>query len=112
METGWERLGPEGVIQAKQVFVSYRHQSWDNPNVTDAIEVSWRKDPAVSNDLAAYRSAGKLPSVSEYTRKRLPLGGRVYGVQVKIAAVKPSALFNLTDIGIGHTVGDRGKVTV
>jgi hypothetical protein len=112
METGWERLGPEGVIQAKQVFVSYRHQSWTSPDAADAIEVSWRRDPAVSSDLAVYKLAGKLPSVSEYTRKRLPLGGRCYGVQVKVQAVKPFGLFNLTDIGIGHTVGDRGKVTV
>lgn len=112
METGWNRFGPEGPLQAKHVFVSYRHQSWDHPNVLDAVEVSWRKDPAVTAELGPYASVGKLPSVNAYTRKRLKLGGRVYGVQIKIEAKEPFGLFNVTDIGVGAQPGDRGKVTV
>jgi len=111
VETGWQRLGEEGLKQLKQVFVSYRHQSYDTPNASGAVEVLWRKDPAATTDILPYASLGTLPGVSEYTRKRLPIGGKWYGAQIRIAAKLPCRFFNVSDIGIAGAGNDRGRVT-
>jgi hypothetical protein len=111
VETGWQRLGEEGLKQLKQVFVSYRHQSYEAPNTAGAVEVLWRKDPAATTDVLPYATLGRLPSVSEYTRKRLPIGGKWYGAQIRVEAKLPSRFFNLSDIGIAGAGNDRGKVT-
>jgi hypothetical protein len=112
VQTGWARLGEEGRKQMRFVFLSYRHQSYEHPTLQDAIEVLFRKDPTVTTDLTAYTKLGELGTVSEYTRKRLPVLGKHYGVQFWIRAKRPSRFFNITDIGVGAQVGDRGKVMV
>ena len=112
MQTGWARLGEEGRKQIRFAFLSYRHQSWDNPDITDAVEVYFRKDPAATGDLGSYKKLGELGTVSEYTRKRLPVLGKHYGVQFWIRANRPSRFFNISDVGVGLTANDRGKVMI
>jgi hypothetical protein len=111
LETGWQRLGEEGPKQLKQLFCSYRHQSYTSPSSAQAVEVLWRRNPASTTDILAYDSLGKLPTVQEYTRKRLRIGGKHYGAQVKVTALLPSRFFNVSDIGIAGASNDRGKVT-
>jgi len=113
MQTGWSRLSPdEQRKQIRFVFVSYRHQSYDHPDLDDAIEVYYRKDPANTTDLVAYTKLGEMGTVTEYTRKRLPVLGKHYGVQFWIRAKQPSRFFNISDIGVGATPNDRGKVMI
>ena len=112
MQTGWARLGEESPKQMRFVFVSYRHQSYEHPAIEDAVEVLYRKDPTVTTDMTAFTSLGHLGMVEEYSRKRLPVLGKHYGVQFYIRAKHPSRFFDLTDIGVGATPNDRGKVMV
>jgi len=112
MQTGWARLGNEGRKQMRFVFLSYRHQSYEHPALTDAIEILYRKDPATTTDLLGYTKLGEMGTVSEYTRKRLPVLGKHYGVQFWIRAKRPSRFFNISDVGIGAQVNDRGKVMI
>ena len=112
VQTHWARLGEEGAKQVRFAFLSYRHQSYDHPDLDDAVEVYYRKDPAATTDLIAYTKIGELGTVTEYTRKRLPISGRHYGVQFWIRAKRPSRFFNISDVGVGAVSNDRGKVMV
>ena len=112
VQTGWNRLGDEARKQIRFVFLSYRHQSYEHPDLDDAIEVHFRKDPATTTDLGAYVKLGEMGTVTEYTRKRLPVLGKHYGVQFWIRAKRPSRFFNISDIGVGAQMNDRGKVMV
>jgi len=55
--------------------------------------------------------AGKLPDVIEYSRKKLPVGKRGFGVMVRVTALTPSRIHRFYALGVQQTSQDRAKVT-
>jgi hypothetical protein len=53
---------------------------------------------------------GQLPANPRYTRKRLRVDRRSYGIQVEVEQVLPSYLTRLYDIAIDAWPQDRGKL--
>ena len=54
---------------------------------------------------------GNLPDAHEYTRKKLPVGRRGYGIMVRMTAASTSRSSRFFSIGVDSTDQDRGKVT-
>ena len=111
LETGWEKMGPEGQQQFKQVYLSYQHESATSVDRPDAVNVSFRTDPLQVDLAKPFTTAGLLPRTDDYERKRLAIGRRGYGIQIRVASVKPTRIFRINDIGIAAHKQDRGKVS-
>jgi len=106
LRTGWTRLGQEGAKRIRHVYVSHMTQS--NPtNKADVIQIGARISPYPHLDPMSF---GKLPASPRYTRNRLRIDRRGYGVQIDVQAVLPVYLSRLYDISIDDTPQDRGKL--
>ena len=61
--------------------------------------------------MTGWTAAGTLPDATEYTRKKLPVGKRGYGVMVRVCDLTSSRITRVYSIGVERTSQDRGKVT-
>jgi hypothetical protein len=119
LTTGFERLGrDEGMQRIHALFLSYHHQSFIRPQDEGALTVEYRTDPPTPEDIdfatgsvTGWTTAGSLPDVIEYSRKKLPVGKRGFGVMVRLTDTKSSRITRVYSIGVQHTSQDRAKVT-
>jgi len=119
LTTGFERLSrEEGMQRLHNLFVSYHHQSFIRPTEEGALTVEYRTDPPTPEDIdfatgsvTGWTVAGSLPDVAEYSRKKLPVGKRAFGVMVRVTDTKPSRITRVYAIGVQTTSQDRAKVT-
>jgi hypothetical protein len=114
--TGFKKLGEEGLERLREVHVSYHHQSYVSPSSPNSVKVEYRISPPTPLefdivDIGDWQIAGNLPSTDVYTRKKLPIGKRAYGVMVRITALNGSRVSRLFSIGVKTQAQDRGKVT-
>jgi hypothetical protein len=117
--TGFNRLdSEEGMTRLLNLFTSYHHESFVRTAAPDGVKVEYRTDPPTPEDIdlatgsvTGWSEAGKLPDTHEYTRKKLPVGKRGYGIMVRISALTPSRIHRFFSLGVGRTTQDRGKVT-
>lgn len=119
LTTGFTRLADqEGMTRIRNIYVSYHHESHQRSLSADGVKVEYRVDPPQVKDLseamggiAGWTEAGKLPDVDQYTRKRLDVGRRGYGVMVRISALTANRHSRYFSIGVERWTQDRGKVT-
>lgn len=104
--TGWMKIAEEGVKRLWGIHVSHVTQTQTTP-APDVLNLSYKTDPY---PFAAFKSIGDLPPVARYTRNRLFLGKRGYGVMVKLAQIAPTHVTRLYDIEVIPTLQDRGKL--
>lgn len=106
LRTPWEKLGPEGVKRMRHVYVSHLTQA-QTQNKADVLQIGVRLSPYPNLDPYV---VGQLPANPRYTRKRLRVDRRSYGIQVEVEQVLPSYLTRLYDIAIDAWPQDRGKL--
>jgi len=119
LTTGFERLAKEeGMQRLHNLFVSYHHQSFVTTPGEGALTVEYRTDPPTPEDIdfatgsvTGWMQAGTLPDVSEYSRKKLPVGKKGFGIMVRVTDTKPSRITRVYAIGVQQTSQDRAKVT-
>jgi len=119
MTTGFNRLSEaEGMQRLHHVFLSYHHQSFTRAQENAALKVEYRTDPPTPEDIdmatgsvTGWTLAGSLPDVAEYSRKKLPVGKRAFGVMVRITDIQSSRITRVYSIGVERTSQDRAKVT-
>jgi len=117
--TGFDRLSrEEGMQRLHYAFTSYHHQSFVRAETPDGVKIEYRTDPPTPEDidtttgsLTGWTDAGRLPDTAEYTRKKLPIGKRGYGLMVRVSALTPSRIHRFYAIGVQQTSQDRAKVT-
>ena len=117
--TGFNRLArDEGMQRLHYLFPSYHHQSFTRAFQAGSVSVEYRTDPPTPEDIdfatgsvTGWVEAGKLPDVIEYSRKKLPVGKRGYGVMVRVTALTPSRIHRFYALGVQQTSQDRAKVT-
>jgi len=106
VETGFQRLGPEGVKRARSVHISHTTVQ-ATPSATNLLRVSYRLRPW---PFTPYTPIGELPGKDDYKRHRLRMGKRGYGVGIKVEQIVPSYISRLHDIGVDEWAQDRGKL--
>ena len=106
LETGWLRLGDEGLKRLRHVLVSHTTAQATQSNA-DLLEVSYKLRPW---PYAPYTMLGSLPGEDDYKRHRLRLGRNGYGVAVKVQQIVPTYLSRLHDVAIDQWPQDRGKL--
>lgn len=119
MTTGFNRLAKdEGMLRLHHIFLSYHHQSFTREQENAALKVEYRTDPPTPEDIdlatgsvSGWQLAGSLPDVAEYSRKKLPLGKRAFGVMVRVTDIQSSRITRVYSIGVERTSQDRAKVT-
>jgi hypothetical protein len=119
LTTGFNRLQrDEGMERIRNLFVSYHHQSFVRTPGANGLTVEYRTDPPTPEDIdistgsvTGWSNAGTLPDCSEYTRKKLPVGKRAFGVMVRVSDLTASRITRVYSIGVEHTSQDRAKVT-
>jgi len=119
MTTGFNRLANnEGMQRLHNLFLSYHHQSFTRALAPDGIRVEYRTDPPTPEDIdvatgavTGWTLAGKVPDVDVYSRKKLPIGKRGFGVMVRITDETSSRITRVYALGIQQTSQDRAKVT-
>jgi hypothetical protein len=117
--TGFHRLdSEEGMTRIRNLFLSYHHQSFIRAPAEGGLKVEYRTDPPTPEDIdqstgnvTGWTEAGSLPDASEYSRKKLPVGKRGYGVMVRVSDYLPSRITRVYSIGVERTSQDRAKVT-
>lgn len=132
IETPWYRLSQEGRKRVRFAYVSYDIRT-GAPTLADSVPSAWREfdeldepppvllEPmVVSNVLdvgyirspqqTAYVDLGVLPSTSEYSRYRLPVGQFPYGVAFKLAQTQGSTVTRLFDIAVEAGAAERSRV--
>jgi len=107
VETGWLRLGQEGVKRVRHVYVSHTTENVAATPATNHLRVSCRLDPY---PYAPYVPVGEIPGSDDYERYRLRLGKRSYGITVKVEQITPSYVSRLHDIAVDQWAQDRGKL--
>jgi hypothetical protein len=119
MTTGFNRLAnEEGMQRVRSLFLSYHHQSFTRAVAPDGLVVEYRTDPPTPEDInlatgatTGWTEAGRIPDVVEYSRKKLPVGKRAFGLMVRISDLTPSRITRVYSIGVERTSQDRAKVT-
>jgi hypothetical protein len=119
LTTGFHRLDKEeGMTRLHNLFVSYHHQSFLRSPAEYGLRVEYRTDPPTPEDIdmatgsvVGWAEAGQLPDVIEYSRKKLPVGKRGYGVMVRVTDLTPSRITRVYSVGVQKTSQDRAKVT-
>jgi hypothetical protein len=107
VETGFVRLGPEGVKRIRNVYVSHTTEAAVPAPGVSRLRVSCRFRPY---PYAPYELVGEIPGEDAYVRNRLRLGKRGYGVTVKVEQITPTYLSRLHDLGVDQWAQDRGKL--
>jgi hypothetical protein len=106
LDLGFKKLGPEGVKRLRHVYVSHQSQRTTTP--AEIFSVEYRVNPApIRTD---FMVAGTLPSEQQYTRSRVNIGRRGYGIQVVLRQVLPTYLTRIYDVQVGEWAQDRGKL--
>jgi hypothetical protein len=120
LATGFKRLSKEeGLKRIRSIFVSYHHESATRtPIASEGMKVEYLVDPPhpeendpVTGDPTGWIEAGRLPDAVEYTRKKLPVGRRGYGLMVRLTGISSARTSRFFSIGVETTDQDRGKVT-
>jgi hypothetical protein len=100
------------------IFPSYHHESFTRGITADGVKVEYRTDPPTPDDIdyatglvTGWTEAGRLPDTTEYTRKKMPVGKRGYGIMVRVSAITPSRIHRFYALGVQQTSQDRAKVT-
>jgi hypothetical protein len=106
LDLGWHRLGPEGVKRLRHIYVSQQTQQVGIP--TDVFDVQYRVN--IGTERTDFVSAGHLPTQQLYTRNRLNVGRRGYGIHVVVEQIAPTYLTRLYDVSVGEWAQDRGKL--
>jgi len=117
--TGFTRLDrQEGMQRLRSIFTSYHHESFIRDPLADGVKVEYRTDPPTPEDIdlatgsvTGWTEAGRLPDAEEYTRKKLPVGKRGFGIMVRVSAVTASRIHRFYSLGVEQTSQDRAKVT-
>jgi len=117
--TGFERMGEEeGLTRLRNIYTSYHHQSFTRAETADGVLVEFRTDPPDPSDIdtasgavTGWTEAGRMPDALVYTRKRVDVGRRGYGIMVRVSALTPSRVHRFFSVGIERTNQDRAKVT-
>jgi len=117
--TGFTRLAEaEGMQRLHGVFTSYHHESFTRAVAPDGVKIEYRTDPPTPEDIdlatgsvTGWTEAGRLPDVQSYSRKKLPVGKRGFGIMLRISALTPSRIHRFYAIGVQKTSQDRAKVT-
>jgi hypothetical protein len=102
IETPFYELGRPGIKNVKGILVGYHladHAS-DNPT----FEVSYVSTP----DDTSYTSLGTLSETTEYDRRRLQLGGRFWGLGLKLTRANAGD-FHLFDIAAEVSFQEESK---
>jgi hypothetical protein len=106
LDTGFKKLGPEGVKRLRHIYLSHQSQRTTTP--AEIFSVEYRVNPApIRSD---FMVAGTVPSEQQYTRSRVNVGRRGYGIQVVVRQVLPTYLTRLYDVAVGEWAQDRGKL--
>lgn len=106
LDLGFKKLGPEGVKRMRHIYVSHQSQRTTVP--AEVFQVEYRVNPApLRTDFAV---AGTLPSQQQYTRSRVNVGRRGYGIQIVLRQILPTYLTRIYDIQAGEWAQDRGKL--
>ena len=106
LDLGFKKLGPEGAKRLRHIYVSHQTQRVVTP--AEVFQVEYRVNPApIRTD---FMVAGTLPSEQQYTRSRVNVGRRGYGIQVVVRQVLPTYLTRLYDVAVGEWAQDRGKL--
>jgi hypothetical protein len=106
LDLGFKKLGAEGVKRLRHIYVSHQTQRVVTP--AEVFQVEYRVNPApIRTD---FMVAGTLPSEQQYTRSRVNVGRRGYGIQIVLRQVLPTYLTRIYDIAIGEWPQDRGKL--
>ena len=106
VETGWLRLGEEGIKRARHLYVSHTTVR-ATPTEQNLLRVSYRMRPW---PFAPYLPVADLPGKDDYKRHRIRLGKRGYGIAVKVEQILPSYLSRLHDIAVDQWPQDRGHL--
>jgi hypothetical protein len=117
--TGFERLDKEeGLTRLRSIYTSYHHQSFVRSEAVDGVRVEYRTDPPdpldidpITGAVTGWVQAGNLPDALLYTRKKMPVGRRGYGIMVRISALTSSRVHRFFSVGVERTSQDRAKVT-
>lgn len=118
--TGFMRLADEeGMQRVRDVRISYSHHSYVTPLQTQGIQVYYRTTPPTPEELdlndpsnvVGWTSAGFVPDALPYSRKKLAIGKRCFGVMLRIDSASNSRTSRIYSVGILTTAQDRGKVT-
>jgi hypothetical protein len=117
--TGFKRLSKEeGLKRIRNVLVSYHHESEVRAPLATGLKIEYLIDPPhpeendpISGDPTGWLTAGDLPDVTEYSRKKLPIGKRGYGVMIRLTSTSPARTSRYFSIGVESQAQDRGKVT-
>jgi hypothetical protein len=117
--TGFNRLArEEGMQRIQTIFSSYHHESFQRAPQPDGVMVEYRTDPPTPEDIdlatgsvTGWTEAGRMPDVQSYSRKKLPVGKRGYGLMVRYTALTPSRINRFFSVGVQQTSQDRAKVT-
>ena len=110
LDIGFKKLGPEGVKRLRHIYVSHQTQKASAMRASgpDVFSVEYRVNPApVRTDFVV---AGTLPNEQQYTRSRVNVGRRGYGIQVVVRQTVPTYLTRLYDVAVGEWGQDRGKL--
>jgi hypothetical protein len=106
LDLGFKKLGPEGVKRLRHIYVSHQSQRVTTP--ANIFQVEYRVNPApIRTD---FMLAGILPSEQQYTRSRVNVGRRGYGIQVVVRQILPTYITRIYDVSIGEWAQDRGKL--
>lgn len=95
-ETRWQRLGDEGRKRVRDVYVSYDLRGDGAEVLAGALDVA----AILSPESSTYVSAGGVPSTTEYTRYKLPIGADPYGIGFRFRQVQPSVVTRIYDYAI------------
>jgi hypothetical protein len=106
-ETGWTRLGEEGVKRIRSIHVSHTTLQVPPSPTTKLLRVSYRMRPW---PFTPYTMIGEIPGKDDYKRHRIPLGKRGYGVAIKVEQILPSYLSRLHDIAVEEWAHDRSHL--
>jgi hypothetical protein len=106
LDIGFKKLGPEGVKRLRHIYVSHQSQRTTVP--AEIFSVEYRVNPAPLR--TDFMVAGTLPSEQQYTRSRVNVGRRGYGIQIVVRQVLPTYITRLYDVAVGEWAQDRGKL--
>lgn len=116
--TGFKRLTKEeGMQRIRNLYVSYENHSEVRGRQENAVKIEYRLSPpraedlTVGGDVGGWFDAGSLPDVSEYSRKKIPVGKRGYGIMVRMRTLRSTRTTRFFSVGAEHTSQDRAKVT-
>jgi hypothetical protein len=134
-ETPWYRLGQEGLKRVRFAYLSYDVRApGDDPDavvgpggvrrgedddgipaehvngiaaraIQQTLEVGYIRSPQESS----YVPIGILPTTSEYSRYRLPVGQNPYGIGFKVTQLLPSVVTRIFDLGVEAGADERSR---